>query len=308
MKRIKQILVVMLMVLMTVSTLDAEAQSRKSRKSNRTKAKTTKTVAPTPSEIIEGIGMLAKQMSSQCPMDFNDGLGILESVSFKNKCFSMTYSLTDKYEDLVGPYTNADYSYLDYHVNLTISRMIKAIGVSANTFAKTGISFHIKFKDNYGNVLWDGRIAPNEYVAFYNELARNEGIPSKNQTFNLESFRQMVNSWDASTPQDLGDGITLVRVSMNGTNIYYDATTPYSFVMIYELLDEEEEEEVREEVAQELYDLYHALDSKKDTILDNMIKLGITINYRYYAGSDDIPYRTISLPASYIKRVGSKRR
>lgn len=308
MKTLKQILVVMMMVLMTVSSFEAEAQSRKSKKSNRTKARTTKTVAPTPSEIIEGIGMLAKQMSSQCPMDFNDGLGILESVSFKNKCFSMTYSLTDKYEDLVGTYMNSDYSYLDYHVKLTISRMIKAIGVSANTFAKTGISFHITFKDNYGDVLWDGRVTPNEYVAFYNELTKNGGVPSKNQTFNLESFRQMVKSWDASTPQDLGDGITLVRVSMNGTNIYYDATTPYSFVMIYELLDEEEEEEVREEVAKELYDLYHALDSKKDTILDNMIKLGITINYRYYAGSDDIPYRTISLPASYIKRVGSKRR
>ena len=75
-----------------------------------------------------------------------------------------------------------------------------------------------------------------------------------------------------------------------------------------EKLNEKEEEVVREEVAQELYDLYHALDSKKDSILDNMIKLGITINYRYYAGSDDAPYKTISLPASYIKRVGSKRR
>ena len=308
MKTLKQILVVMMMVLVTVSSFEAEAQSRKSRKSSGTKGRTTKTVTPTTSEIIEGIGLLAREMSSQCPMDLNDGLAVLESASFKNKCFSMTYAFTDKYEDLVGPYTNADYSYLDYHVKLTISRMIKAIGVSANTFSKTGISFHITFKDNYGDVLWSGRIAPNEYAAFYNELSRNGGVPSKNQTFNLESFRQMVKSWNASTPQDLGDGIILVGVSMEGTNIYYDATTPYRYVMIYKLLDEEEEEEVRKEVAQELYDLYSAFDSKKNTILDNMIKLGITIHYRYYAGSDDIPYKTISLPSSYIKRVGSQRR
>ena len=70
MKTLKQILVVMMIVLVTISSFEAEAQSRRSKKSSRTKARTTKTVAPTPSEIIEGIGMLAKQMSSQCPMDW----------------------------------------------------------------------------------------------------------------------------------------------------------------------------------------------------------------------------------------------
>ena len=308
MKRIKQILVVMLMVLMTVSSLDAEAQSRKSRKSNRTKARTSKTVTPTTSEIIEGIGMLVKEMSAQCPMELEGGLIVVESASFRNKCMSMTIAYTDKYEDLVGPYTNADYSYLDYHVKLTITKMIKAMNVSASTFSKTGISFCITYKDNYGDVLWSSKVSPNEYVAFYNELARNGEIPSKNQVFNMESFRQMVNSWNASAPQDLGDGMTLIGVSMKGTDIYYDVSTPYSYVLMFEILDADEKEEIKRDVAIDLYDLYTALGSNKTTILDNMVKLGITINYRYYAGNDNIPYETVRMSASYIKRVGKQGR
>ncbi len=297
-----------MMVLINVPSFEAEAQSMNTRGNKITKVRTTGTVPPTTSELISGVEMLINEMSAKCPMTTEGGLTVIESASFKNKCMSMTIAYTDKFEELVDGSTNNDYSYMDYHVKLTISRMIKAMNVSANTFGQTGISFSITYKDNYGDVIWFSRVTPKEYIAFYNELTRNGEMPLKGEIFNLESFRQMVNSWNASTPLDLGDGITLFRVTMEGTNIYYDASTPYRYVLSFELLDDEEKEEERKEVAQEVYNLYSALDSsKKNLILNNMIKLGITIHYRYYAGSERNPYNTISLPSSYIKRVGSQR-
>ena len=145
MKTFKQILVVMMMILMSLSSFDTLAQSRKSRSSHGTKTTTTKTVTPTTNDIISGFEMMANKMSSMCPMDMEDGLVKLQSVSFNNKCLSMTYAYTDKFEKLLDGTIKSDYSYCEYNMKLIIASLIKSLNVSARSFGQTGISFRFTF-------------------------------------------------------------------------------------------------------------------------------------------------------------------
>lgn len=305
MKTFKHILVVIMIMMVTMASVQVEAQTKRSRSKGKSTTRIQKTAPLSSNNIISIIDEAAQHLSSECPKVMNDGLSVMESVTFKNKCLSMTFSYTDMALELSDDVFEGDYSYMDYNMKLVVSNMIKMSKVSVNSFSKAGISFSFIIKDNCGNVLWSKKITPSEYVKFYNELVRNGEMPSKEYPLNMESFRQMVRSWNASTPQDIGDGLIVFKISMEGKNINYDISTPYSIMLFFSAFDSEEKEEVRKETAQEVYDILNRLSSTKNKLINNMIKLGITVNYRYYAEDDTVPFTVIKMPASYIKRVGN---
>ncbi len=291
------------MAIIAVSLIEADAQTRT--KSKRKTNANPSSVTLTTTEIINSLRMEVRKMSAQCPIVLENGLIQLESVSFKDKCMYMTFAYTDKVEEYFGDISDTDYSYMDYAAKLTIATVINSAPVSASSFAKADVSFGFTFKDSSGTVLWSKSIASDEYMAFYNDLILNGDLPKRGNSINLEYFRQLVKSWNASTPEDLGDGSIITSITMEGSIIYYNISTSYSYALMTLGLSKDEKELIRVDIAKYLYDIFTLLDTQgSDTLINEMIGLNIEICYRFFVSNDDRPYYMTSLPSSYIKSVG----
>ena len=303
MKQFRNILTLIMIVLVVASTFDADAQSRR-KKSN--KRNTTSTTKVTPNDLVESLSREAVILSRQCPIDYNE-LGRLESVSFKNKQMTMTMSFKEEFmEEYYSP--NTDFSYMEYGFKLILANIIKSSGVPASTFAQSGISFKFILKDCDGNVLWQNVITCKEGAEFYKQTVKNGNLPKNKSNYNLEYFRQLVKSLNNSTPQYLENDMVITSVTMEGTKIFYNTKVPSYMVVGIMVLTEDEKEETRREIAEEIYEFFSKIDTRqKNSIINEMISLGISINYRYYVDDVTSPVYTVSMPSSYIKKIGTNK-
>lgn len=124
-------------------------------------------------------------------------------------------------------------------------------------------------------------------------------IPESSNKLTLGDFRMMVDGLQKDLPIALGNGLTCKRISMQGSNIYYD----YELEEGYVYLDKYITEEQKRDIAQQLCRDYSSLKvDYGDDLFDQMVKLGISINYRYYCYGQKTPYKTASISASYLKQ------
>lgn len=115
----------------------------------------------------------------------------------------------------------------------------------------------------------------------------------------LSEFQIIVDEAKKDLPIALGDGLSCINISLQGSNIYYD----YELDKGYVYLDETVTEEQKREIAKKLCDDYSPLkDAYGDDVFDQMERLGVSINYRYYQHGHSKPYKTVRIPASYIKQ------
>lgn len=301
MKQFRKILTLLLIVLVVASTFDADAQTRRKRSNKRNTTSITKV---TPNDLVESLSREAVILSRQCPIDYNE-LGRLESVSFRNKQMTITMSFKEGFmENYYSP--NTDFSYMEYGFKLILANIIKSSGVPLSTFAQSGISFKIILKDSDGNFLWQNVITCKEGAEFYRQTVKNGNMPKNNKKYNLEYFRQLVKSLNKSTPQYLEDDMVITSITMEGSKIFYNTKVPSYMVVGFMMLTEDEKEETRREIAEEFYDYFSKIDTRqKNSIINEMISLGISINYRYYVDDITAPVYTVSLPSSYIKKNGT---
>ena len=102
--------------------------------------------------------------------------------------------------------------------------------------------------------------------------------------------------------------MVITSVTMEGTKIFYNTKVPSYMVVGIMVLTEDEKEETRREIAEEIYEFFSKIDTRqKNSIINEMISLGISINYRYYVDDVTAPVYTVSLPSSYIKKIGTNK-
>lgn len=126
---------------------------------------------------------------------------------------------------------------------------------------------------------------------------------NNNGIFTLEFFQNVINEANSYTPIDEGDGVILTSITMKGTNIYYDA----------EITDDELIETIKEmptlfEAYMKSYMTNYMCETYSSyaggsMIFDEMVKLGITMNFRFHEQGKSASLMAIKITPQDMKAV-----
>lgn len=123
---------------------------------------------------------------------------------------------------------------------------------------------------------------------------------SNENEYDLEFFQIVVELANTQCPMDLEDGLVMKSITMEGTKMYYNAVVSDD-EMIEMMRDYPDlfSGVMKKELLKGLRD--DAFDD--DEMLDAMIKLGITVNCRFYAEGESSPILIIPMTAKELKNV-----
>lgn len=138
------------------------------------------------------------------------------------------------------------------------------------------------------------RIVNNE-IKWQNDTTESElSSSSYYNKLTLEDIRAEIKDYSKDLPEQIDLGLTLKRITLKDSKILYVYTIKEGFELI---------EFSKKEIAQ---NLCKTLSSNKsvygDDYFDQLVDLGVTFNYVYYHEGEKAPYKTVSVPASYIKK------
>ena len=132
-------------------------------------------------------------------------------------------------------------------------------------------------------------------VKWRNDTTKSESFSNK---ITLEDIRAEIEASSKNLPEQIDSGLTLKRTSMKGSKILYVYTVKNGFE-----LDESSGVPIKKEIAQNVYELLKTNKSiYGNDYFDQLADLGISFNYIYYHEGEKAPYKTVSVPASYVKK------
>ena len=117
--------------------------------------------------------------------------------------------------------------------------------------------------------------------------------------YDLEFFQNVVSLANTQCPMYLDEGLVVNSITMEGTGMYYNSTVSDNEMI---------------EVMRQSPELFTSLMKSKsilsemceaydDEMIDTMIKLGITVNFRFYAEGSNRPILNVPITAKELKQA-----
>jgi len=169
------------------------------------------------------------------------------------------------------------------------------------------VRFYFKHKDDFTH-------NSVQYIPTMTAASRYSNIPVKmpngfksginNDSTDVESLpkitikdiKEIVEESRYQFTKDIKEGFVDKRLSMKGsTIIYYYTLKDGYFIMKMDTWKKEAAKELLQEI-----NSYKPIYG--DDVLDQFTKLGVTFNYRFYHEGEKTPYKTVTIPMSYIKK------
>lgn len=301
MKQLKQFFALTLVLIFLFGTLDADGKTRRKHSQKRqTTAAKSSTSGLSSQDVLDLFSVSFNIVSLNCPYECYDGV-IAESVSFKNKCVEMVLAYSSDFmNENELSFDGVDLSFLCERAIMVMSnQMMQQLSVPLKTFEKTGIYYKVTIKDDNGKVLGTKTVTNKEIVKYCKENASN----GTNDNFvDMKTFQQMINVVNSQTPIDTGYGIVINSIFMEGKTIYYDAVvTDTDISDVLAINPELMKDILKPAMAKSFYDSF-----KSSGILNNMVSMGISLNFRFYKENASDPILTIPVSAREIKRLGEE--
>lgn len=139
-----------------------------------------------------------------------------------------------------------------------------------------------------------------EYVASVINVNINEPY-----VYDRDFFEMLVMFMNSTTPYNMGSGIEITSVTLDGNAININTTFDESITKYLSCFDEEQIEQLRETMTNSVCEFFliYGEDDEGDTIIEKMKELGITLNYNIFIEGDETPAKTISLIVQHIHQM-----
>ena len=143
-------------------------------------------------------------------------------------------------------------------------------------------------------------IKPDEYIAYYKKTSGGDNTsPAFGNT--LESFQKVAESLNRLTPQDVGNGIVITSVAMEGTTMVFKVSVPAQLAVNLSYLSYSDLKEMKMNLARSFYGMLNSDVGAYITPLDTMESLGIKFCYQYYDVLTKTNVQTIFITAEDIR-------
>lgn len=125
----------------------------------------------------------------------------------------------------------------------------------------------------------------------------DDGYVDEKREITLEDIKDIVER-ENNAIMPINPALSFKHASMQGSKVYFD----YIMSSLYEV-DHKAMKSVKKEIAKEIYDeLSNYKSTYGDDVIDQIIKLGVSFNYRLYRDEEKKPFYTLTIPASYLKQ------